>query len=123
YTGDTRVDILSGSLSGGQFISNNGVHSMQMTTTLGLTYAAGPRLASILGSQRELVAPQNASFALSDVRTFTGSTQILRPDLTYESFTATPSFTGDAQVGIVPSPGAAALAGVGGLLALRRRRR
>jgi uncharacterized protein (TIGR03382 family) len=57
------------------------------------------------------------------VITFGGSQQIVRPDLTFESFTATPTFSGSSEVLVIPAPGAVALAGLGGMLAVRRRRR
>ena len=123
YTGDTRVDILTATLTGGQFLKSGAVHGLGSNSASGLTFTAGPRLSAILGSDRELVAPQLAAFSLSNVITFGGSQQILRPDLTFESFTATPSFSGSSEVLVIPAPGAVALAGLGGMLAIRRRRR
>jgi hypothetical protein len=123
YTGDTRVDILTATLSGGTFLKARGSHVMGSESATGLTFTPGPRLSAILGVERELVAPQLATFALSNVTTFGGSPEILRPDLTFESFTATPSFSGSSEVLVIPAPGAVALAGLGGMLAIRRRRR
>ncbi len=123
YTGDTRVDILTATLSGGQFVKARGSHVMGSDSASGLTFTPGPRLSAILGADRQLVAPQLATFALSNVLTFGGSPEILRPDLTFESFTATPTFSGSSEVLVIPAPGAAALAGIGGLTIMRRRRR
>lgn len=122
YTGDTRVDILTATLTGGAFVKSGNTHSMSSASAAGLSYAPGPRLSALLGATRELAAPQLASFSLSNVLTFGGSQQILRPDLTFESFTATPTFSGSSEVVVIPAPGAVVLAGLGGMLAGRRRR-
>jgi hypothetical protein len=120
FAGNVRTDILTGNVSGGQFLKFGTSHVILLNSGSGLTYTAGPRLSSILGPGRTLAATQEASFALSSVRTATGSPEIIGPNNVFETFFASTAFTGSTNV--VPSPGALVLLGVGSCVIARRRR-
>jgi hypothetical protein len=120
YTGNTRVDILTGTLTGGQFIKSGSSHTIVMNDGSGLTYTPGPRLSALLPAGSSLVPAHDGTFSLTNVRTLAGGTDIIGPNNTFSSFTATPAFSGSSTV--VPTPGALVLCGIGGYLTARRRR-
>lgn len=119
-SGNTRVDILTGTLTGGQFIKSGSSHTIVMNDESGLTYTPGPRLLSLLPAGSSLAPAHDGTFSLTNVRTLAGGTNIIGPDNTFSSFTATPAFSGSTTV--IPTPGAVALLGLGGYLTARRRR-
>jgi len=120
YTGNVRSDILTGNVAGGQFLKFDTSHVILLNSNSGLSYTAGPRLTAILGPGRTLAPSQDGTFALANVRTATGGTNILGPGNVFETFFARTAFTGSTNV--VPTPGCIALLGVGGLMVARRRR-
>lgn len=120
YTGNTRSDIITGAVSGGQFLKFGTSHVILLNSNSGLSYTAGPRLTQILGPNRQLAASQDGTFALSNVRTALGSTEIIGPNNVFETFFATTAFTGSSNV--VPAPGALVLLGAGAGIIARRRR-
>jgi len=120
FTGNVRTDILTGNLAGGIFQKFQTSHMIQLGTNTGLTYTAGPRLTQILGPGRQLAAAESGLFALADVRTFTGGTEVIGAGNVFESFFANTAFTGSSNV--IPNPGSVALLTVGGLMVARRRR-
>lgn len=121
FTGNVRTDILTGNLTGGVFQKFQTSHLIQLGTNTGLTYTAGPRLTQILGAGRTLSTPESGLFALADVRTFTGGTEVIGPGNVFDSFFANTAFTGSSNV--IPNPGSIALLTVGGLMMARRRRK
>lgn len=121
FTGNVRTDILTANLTGGIFQKFQTSHLIQLGTNTGLTYTAGPRLTQILGPGRQLAASESGLFALADVRTFTGGTEVIGPGNVFESFFANTAFTGSSNV--IPNPGSVALLTVGGLMMARRRRK
>jgi hypothetical protein len=122
YTGGTRNDIITGTVTQSQFLKVGASHLMLMNSNNSLTYTAGSRLTSLLGANKYIAPSHDGTFALSNVRTLTGNPEIIRPNLTFDSFTAVPAFTGSTNVVTIPAPGAWALAGLGGFIAARRRR-
>ena len=120
FTGNTRRDILTGTLTGGQFLKFGSSHVILLNSNSGLTYSAGPALTSVLGPGRTLAPSHDGTFALSNVRTPSGATEILGPGNVFQTFFANTAFTGSTNV--IPSPGAIALLGAGGVLMARRRR-
>jgi hypothetical protein len=119
FTGNVRTDIITGQSNAGSFVRVLGTNSLQFSTPDGFTYTAGPALQALLAPGRVLAAYQEASFSLTDVQTETG-TSFIGPGGVFRSFSANSSFSGNTEV--VPTPGAIALLGMGGLLAARRRR-
>ncbi len=120
FAGNVRSDIITGTVGSGQFLKFGASHVILLNSNSGLTYTAGPRLASILGPSRALAAAQDATMALSNVRTATGGTEIIGPGNVFETFFATAAFTGSSNV--IPSPGALVLLGAGSCVIARRRR-
>lgn len=111
--------ILTGSAEGGAFVRIAGTNSILFSNETGFTYTAGPELLALLAPGRILTDPQEAVFTVTDI--FTGGpTLIAAQGGTIANFTANASFSGNATV--VPTPGAAVLASIGGLMAMRRRR-
>lgn len=119
FTGNVRTDILTGSSQNGSFVRVLGTNSLQFSTPDGFTYTAGPALQAFMAPGTFLTAYQEASFSLTDVQAVGGG-NFIGPGGVFRSFTANTSYSGNSEV--IPTPGALALAGMGGLLAARRRR-
>ncbi len=111
--------ILSGAAESGAFVRIAGTNSILFSHETWFSYAAGPELLALLVPGRTLADPQEAVFTVTDIATG-GPPLIPAGGGAIANFTANASFSGN--VSVVPTPGALALAGVGGLLALRRRR-
>jgi hypothetical protein len=120
FTGGTRSDIIVGTVSGGTFLHFAESNVILLNSNTGLSYSAGPRLSALLAPGRTLAAPQDGTFALSNVRNSTGGTEILGPGGVFQTFFANTAFTGSSNV--IPTPGAIVLAAAGGLVVTRRRR-
>lgn len=119
FTGNVRTDIITGTSQAGSFVRVLGTNSLQFSTPDGFTYTAGPALNAWMTPGSILSAYQEASFSLTDVQAVGGG-NFIGPGGVFRSFTANSSYSGNTEV--IPAPGAIALAGMGGLLAARRRR-
>lgn len=119
FTGNVRTDIITGTSQAGSFVRVLGTNSLQFSTPDGFTYAAGPALTALLAPGRVLAAYQEGSFSLTDVQA-AGGGNFIGPGGVFRDFTANTSYSGNTDV--IPAPGALALAGLGCLVATRRRR-
>ncbi len=120
-TGMSRVDILTGTTlpsGAGAFFQIGSTQAILFSDPEGFAYTAGPALTPSLGGNT-LLDPQEAVFTITDLTLAQGLTSILGPNGVVNSFTANTSFSGNAAI---PTPGALALVGLGGLVAVRRRR-
>lgn len=118
--GMTRVDILTGTTlpSGtGAFFQVGSTQSILFSDTNGFSYTAGAALTPFLNGN-SFVNPQEAVFTVTDL-TLTTAASLLGANGVVNSFTANTSFSGNAAI---PTPGAMALLGLGGIVAVRRRR-
>jgi len=121
FTGNVRTDILNGSSMAGAFVRVTGTNAIQFSTADGFSYSAGPALQALLGGLRILAPDQEAVFTLTDIATVGGG-NFIGPGGVFRSFNANASFSGTSNTEIIPTPGAAALVGIAGLVAMRRRR-
>ncbi|MBX9736815.1 MAG: hypothetical protein K2X32_07805 [Phycisphaerales bacterium] len=119
-TGMSRVNILTGTTlpsGSGAFFQVGSTQSILFSDPEGFAYTAGPALTPFLAGN-SLIDPQEAVFTVTDL-TLSSAASLLGAGGVVNSFTANTSFSGNANI---PTPGAMALVGVGGLLAARRRR-
>ena len=110
--------LLSGSFTNGTLALINdvgGITADEDASFGGLTYTAhGDFLADLQAANLELAPEFDAAFTLTNI-------EFGSPGQGLADFTANSAFTGTAHV--IPTPGALALAGFGGLAAIRRRTR
>jgi hypothetical protein len=124
-----NVDILRADASGGSFVRFSGTNSFLFSDLDGLGYTLGSPLQALLLPGRTIASPdlvngvaaQEGSFSLTDI--LTGGqppAALVNGQGIFANFQANASFSGNVK--LVPTPGAAALMGLGGLVAMRRRR-
>ncbi len=119
-SGMSRVDILTGTTlpsGSGAFFQVGSTQAILFSDPEGFAYTAGPALTPSLAGN-SLVDPQEAVFTITDLN-LTSAASLLGAGGVVNSFTANTSFSGNANI---PTPGAMALVGLGGLVAVRRRR-
>lgn len=118
----SRVAILRGTASAGAYVRYSGTNSMLFSDP-DLQYSAGPAMNSLLpsGQSFSFDNPQEAVFTLTDMIVAGGGSVIGQNGLV-RNFDANASYSGNSGFTIVPTPGAAALLGIGGLMVGRRRR-
>ena len=120
-TGSVRTNILRGTASDGAYVRVSNTNTMLFSDP-GLVYTAGAALNGLLpiGQSFDLTNPQEASFTITDIQSDLGGNPINGGS--FIGFTANASYSGNTEFRIVPTPGTAMLAGLGGLLTARRRR-
>jgi uncharacterized protein (TIGR03382 family) len=114
-----RQEIVRGLASDGAYVRVGNTNSLLFSSP-DFQYVAGPALQALMPVGTVLGDPTEGVFTLTAIAPVGGGTAFLNPDGSFKSFDANASFTGNAEV--VPTPGALALAGLGGLCLLRRRR-
>ncbi len=119
YNATSGNDIVTGQSADGAFVRIAGTNSILFSSPDGFTYTAGADLTSFLPSGQSLAADQEAVFTLTDVLVQGGGSMFAAGGV-FKDFAANASFSGTSN--LVPTPGAIALAGLGGLLVGRRRR-
>lgn len=112
----SRVDIITGTAQLGSYVRIGNTNSLLFSDP-DFEYTAGPALAGILPSGSVFADPTEGVFTLTAIT----PTSFMNPNGTFKTFDANASFTGNAEV--VPAPGALALAGLGTLTLIRRKRR
>ncbi|MCE7974742.1 MAG: hypothetical protein DYG92_10550 [Leptolyngbya sp. PLA1] len=115
---EVRRDVIRGLAGDGAFVRVGNTNALLFSDP-DFEYQAGPVLEALNGGPVLFADPTEAVFTLTSIAP-TGGGSFLNGDGTFKSFDANASFTGNAEV--VPAPGAIALAGLGGLCMLRRRR-
>ncbi len=124
YDATSGNTILRGDATGGAFIRFGGTNSVLLSDVTGFAYTFGSALQALLDPGRAPANPQEATFTVTDILTARqqggGQAPLIGPGGVISSFTANTSFSGN--VAVVPTPGAMALVGLGGLVAARRRR-
>ncbi len=118
FTGMVRTDILTGTATGGAFLRSGGTSVILLSDPTGFVYTAGAALTAWLPPSVNLINPQEAVFTMTDLEV-AGGLPLLGAGGSVRSFVANSSFSGNSAI---PTPGALALLGVGGLVATRRRR-
>ncbi|MCE2966609.1 MAG: hypothetical protein ACK5WB_10055 [Phycisphaerales bacterium] len=120
YNADTGNDILRGDAGSGAFVRFGSSNALLFSDPVGLVYTFGADLIALLAPGRVPTSPvQDGVFTLTNVRAPSGAPLNIGAGMV-PSFTADTAFTG--SVTIIPTPGAAALMAIGGLVATRRRR-
>ncbi|MBI1189647.1 MAG: hypothetical protein GC200_03065 [Tepidisphaera sp.] len=114
---ETRVDILTGVAELGTYVRVGNTNALLFSDP-NFVYTPGPALASLLAPGTTFVPSTEAVFTLTDIN----PSSFLNSNGTFKSFQANASFTGNTEVEVVPAPGAIALAGLGGMLVIRRKR-
>jgi len=116
--------ILAGVITSGGVATFSTTGAVLSTSTFGgLELIEGPVLDAILGGA-DLVPVFDMSFTLTNIRTLNGGGGVtLTQDGFVQSFTANSAFTGNAELGAIPTPGPAALLVCGVGLSMTRRRR
>ncbi|NBP51569.1 MAG: hypothetical protein EBU70_10430 [Actinobacteria bacterium] len=125
FDANTGLDIVRGDATSGAFLRVSGTSSLMLSSDSGFSYTFGSALQSLLASSgnggQGPVDPQEAVFTITDAATSTGSTSIIGAGGVVKSFTANASYSGNVDTMAVPAPGAAALVGLAGVVARRRR--
>ncbi len=111
--------ILRGDATGGSFIRFGGTSSILFSDITGFQYTFGAPLQALLNPGRGPINPQEGTFTITDVLTNPAGGGLIGPGGVIRSFSANSSFSGNSAV---PTPGALALMGLGGLVVGRRRR-
>lgn len=112
---ESRVDILTGIADIGTYVRVGNTNALLFSDP-NFSYVAGPALASLLAPGTTFTGPTEGVFTLTDIN----PSSFLNSNGTFKSFQANASFTGNTEV--VPAPGALALAGLGSMLVIRRKR-
>jgi hypothetical protein len=126
---NNNTDILRADATGGSFVRFSGTNSFLFSDLDGLSYTLGSPLQALLLPGRTILPPdiengvpsQEGSFSLTDI--LTGGqppASLVGANGKFANFQANASFSGNVK--LIPTPGAAALIGLGGLVAIRRRR-
>lgn len=125
FNASTGLDILTGSFGyagpGGTAVvfGPSGALITNSIVPNDLVYTAGPELTALLPSGQVLAPLFDAVFTLTDIAQIGGG-PFVNPNGEVASFDANASFSGTSE--LIPTPGALALLGLGGLVGLRRRR-
>lgn len=109
--------IIVGIANAGTYVRISNTNSILFSDP-SFAYAAGPALEAITGPIT-FTDPSEAVFTLTSV-VAAGGGSFINNDGTFKTFDANASFSGNTQA--VPTPGAIALAALGGLFVTRRRR-
>ena len=124
YDAITGADILRGDATSGAFLRVAGTGSLLLSSDNGFSYTFGSALQGVLNANGNFTTapynPQEAVFTITDALA-SGGGSIIGAGGVVNSFTANASYSGNTAT--VPGPGAAALIGVAGLMASRKRRR
>ncbi|CAN5832242.1 hypothetical protein BH11PLA1_BH11PLA1_01670 [soil metagenome] len=110
--------ILSAIAGAGAFVRISNTGSLLFSSDNGLSYIAGIELTSFLPAGVALVPAEEAVFTVTDLTVNNGGPQVVLGVV--QDFTANTSYSGNSAV--IPTPGAMALLGLGGVVAGRRRR-
>lgn len=119
FTGNVRTNLLTGTATAGAFFRTGNTSSILFSDASGFAYSAAGSLAAWLPVGTTLGNPQEAVFTITNLVVANGQS-LLDNDGVVRSFTANSSYSGNAA--LVPTPGAMAMLGLGGLAAARRRR-
>ena len=124
FDATTGADIVRGDATGGAFLRVAGTSSLLLSSDSGFTYTFGSALQNLLNSSGNgglgPVNPQEAVFTITDALA-AGGGSIIGAGGVVRSFSANASYSGNVETAAVPAPGAAALIGLAGLAARRRR--
>ncbi|MFA6044424.1 MAG: hypothetical protein WC718_05520 [Phycisphaerales bacterium] len=115
FTNEVRSNIITGIADLGTYVRIGNTNSLLFSDP-SFSYIAGPALSAYLAPGTTFSNPTEGVFTLTSI----SPSSFLNPDGTFKSFQANASFTGNTEV--VPAPGALALASIGGLLVVRRKR-
>lgn len=119
YNAISGNTILRGDALGGAFIRFGGTSSILFSDITGFGYTFGADLQALLNPGRGPLNPQEGVFTITDALVAGGFANLIGPGGVVRSFDANASFSGNTAV---PTPGAMALVGLGGLMVARRRR-
>ena len=124
FDATTGADIVRGDATGGAFLRVSGTSSLLLSSDSGFSYTFGAALQSVLSATGNggiaPLDPQEAVFTITDALA-SGGGSIIGAGGVVRSFTANASYSGNTVTTAVPAPGAAALIGLAGLVARRRR--
>lgn len=114
-----RQDIITGTARDGAYVRVGNTNSLLFSDP-SFVYTAGPVLTGLAGAPITFADPTEGVFTVTSIAPVGGGS-FLNGDGTFKSFDANASFSGNTEV-VVPTPGALALSGLGGLCLIRRRR-
>lgn len=115
---DGRVDIITGVAQLGTYVRVGNTNSLLFSDP-NFVYLPGPALTALMAPGRVFTNPTEGVFTLTSIAAVGGG-NFLNPDGTFRTFDANASYSGNTEV--IPTPGALALAGLGALCLVRRKR-